>query len=170
MDATLAGLIGTTVGAVTGFAGSWIAQRGQIRLQREERTHQEQVRWLSDKKPLYRDLLMALYGWHDSLVSVWRDDIEGDLREHRTLATKWAVEASLIASHPVRIALQDVQREFFGIQPVIFDKRVPSGSNPLADVLRSLAVLEDSLRSELAQPQQPVRTVRDHLLRRRAIE
>ncbi|MCD0485175.1 hypothetical protein LO771_23020 [Streptacidiphilus sp. ASG 303] len=72
MDATLAGLIGTKVGAVTGFAGAWLAQRAQIRLQREERMHQERVRWLVDKKPLFRDLLTALHGWHDSLVSVWR--------------------------------------------------------------------------------------------------
>ncbi|MFF4653245.1 hypothetical protein [Streptomyces sp. NPDC001380] len=170
MDATLAGLIGTTVGAVTGFAGAWLAQRAQIRLQREERMHQERVRWLVDKKPLFRDLLTALHGWHDSLVSVWREDAErDDLSEIRASATKWAVESSLIASKPVRVALDDVQRRFSDVQRLILERRVPAGSEPLADVLSSLAVLEDAMRAELAEPMRPPRPGRDGLLRRRAV-
>ncbi|MDX2709874.1 hypothetical protein PV350_44855 [Streptomyces sp. PA03-6a] len=88
MDAALAGLAGTTVGAVAGVAGAWLAQRGQLRALREQRTHEERVRWLDDKRAIYRDLLNAMYGWHDALVSIWQDNDNGRLTEHATPPTK----------------------------------------------------------------------------------
>ncbi|MET9096274.1 hypothetical protein ABZX72_29785 [Streptomyces cyaneofuscatus] len=155
MDAALVGLAGTTVGAFAGFAGAWLAQRGQIRLQREQRVHAEQVRWLSEKKPLYRDLTVALHGWHDSLVAIWKNEDGSDLVEHRTAAYKWSVEASLIADDDVRSALVEVQRCFLhDAQPVILRRPDERDGWPLKSVEDAMEVLEAAFRAELASPRQ----------------
>ncbi|MFF4227748.1 hypothetical protein [Streptomyces sp. NPDC001820] len=151
MDAALVGLAGTTVGAVTGFAGAWLAQRGQLRIQQEQRVHAEQVRWLDDKKGLYRDLLITLYGWHDSLVSILKDEDDGKLFDYRLAAYKWIVEASLIARDEVRSAVSDVHRALLSAQPAIFEG-TPTDEWPLQSVEDGLSALEDALRAELAMP------------------
>ncbi|MEW2138668.1 hypothetical protein AB0892_19075 [Streptomyces sp. NPDC005409] len=155
MDAALTGLAGTTVGAMAGFAGAWLAQRGQLRQQREQRAYAERVRWLDDKKGLYRDLLIAMNGWHDSLVSIWRGGDDGQLSETRGTAYKWSVEASLIASEPVRTAIEDLRGRFFAAQPVILSRAPMSEPPPLEAVEEGLALLESALREELSDPHRP---------------
>ncbi|MFF4432830.1 hypothetical protein ACFYZ4_27175 [Streptomyces sp. NPDC001513] len=155
MDAALTGLAGTTVGAMAGFAGAWLAQRGQLRQQREQRAYEERVRWLDDKKGLYRDLLIATNGWHDSLVSIWRDEDDGRLSEARGSAYKWGVEASLIASEPVRTAIEDLQGRFSAAQLVVLRRTPTTGRPPLEAVEEGLALLEAALRAELSDPLRP---------------
>ncbi|MEJ8657378.1 MULTISPECIES: hypothetical protein [Streptomyces] len=152
MEAALVGLAGTTVGAVTGFAGAWLAQRGQVRIQQEQRAHAEQVRWLDDKKGLYRDLLITLYGWHDSLASILRGEDDGKLSEHRSAAYKWIVEASLIADDEVRSAVSEVHHALLRVQPVVFEGTSATDEWPLEAVEGGLSALEDALRAELAMP------------------
>ncbi|MGI5481679.1 hypothetical protein [Streptomyces lavendofoliae] len=163
MDAALVGLAGTTVGAVTGFAGAWLAQRGQLRIQQEQRTHAERVRWLDDKKGLYRDLLITLYGWHDSLAAIGKGVDDGRLAEHRTAAHKWIVETSLVADDQVRTAVSDVHRALLRAEAAMVDRAgggsgaggdsaVGGGVPVLAGVEDRLADLEDALRAELAMP------------------
>ncbi|MER7463546.1 hypothetical protein [Streptomyces sp. NPDC097981] len=155
MDAALTGLAGTTVGALAGFAGAWLAQRGQLRQQREQRAYAERVRWLDDKKGLYRDLLIAMYGWRDSLVSIWRDEDDGRLSETRGTAYKWGVEASLIASEPVQTAIEDLRGRFLAAQPAILNRTPTSERAPLGAVEEGLALLESALRAELSDPHRP---------------
>ncbi|MFF3689629.1 hypothetical protein [Streptomyces sp. NPDC002187] len=152
MEAALVGLAGTTVGAVTGFAGAWLAQRGQIRIQQEQRAHAEQVRWLDDKKGLYRDLLITLYAWHNSLASILKDEDDGKLLDNRSAAYKWVVEASLIAGDEVRSAVSDVHRALLRVQPVVFEGTSTTDEWPLQGVEDGLSTLEDALRAELAMP------------------
>ncbi|MET8235657.1 hypothetical protein [Streptomyces sp. NPDC005078] len=152
MEAALVGLAGTTVGAVTGFAGAWLAQRGQVRTQQEQRLHAEQVRWLDDKKGLYRDLLIRLYGWHDSLASILKDEDDGKLFDNRSTAYKWIVEASLISGDEVRSAVSDVHRALLRVQTVISDSSSTADEWPLQGVEDGLSALEDALRAELAMP------------------
>jgi hypothetical protein len=152
MEAALVGLAGTTVGAVTGFAGAWLAQRGQVRIQQEQRAHAEQVRWLDDKKGLYRDLLIRLYGWHDSLASIMKDEDDGKLFDNRSAAYKWIVEASLIAGDEVRSAVSEVHSALLRVQPVIFEGTPTTDEWPLQGVEDGLSALEDALRAELAMP------------------
>ncbi|MFF3649740.1 hypothetical protein ACFYXV_13935 [Streptomyces sp. NPDC002181] len=152
MDAALTGLAGTTVGALAGFAGAWLAQRGQLRQQREQRAYAERVRWLDDKKGLYRDLLIAMYGWRDALVSIWRD---GRLSETRATAQKWGVEASLIASEPVRNAVEELRRRFLAAQPAILNRTSTAERPPLGAVEEALELLEGALRAELSDPDRP---------------
>lgn len=152
MDAALVGLAGTTVGAVTGFAGAWLAQRGQLRIQQEQRIHAEQIRWLDDKKGLYRDLLIALYGWHDSLASILGDEDDGKLFDFRSTAHKWLVEASLIAGDEVRSAMNAVHRALLDVRPVIFNGSPMTDAWPLQPVQDGLTALEEALRAELAMP------------------
>ncbi|MFE5027950.1 hypothetical protein ACFRAO_32720 [Streptomyces sp. NPDC056656] len=152
MEAALVGLAGTTLGAVTGFAGAWVAQRGQVRIQQEQRAHAEQVRWLDDKKGLYRDLLIRLYGWHDSLVSILKDEDDGKLFDNRSTAHKWIVETSLISSEEVRSAVNAVHHALLRAQPVIFDSNSTADESPLQGVQDGLLALEDALRAELAMP------------------
>ncbi|KMO94803.1 hypothetical protein [Streptomyces roseus] len=155
MDAALAGLAGTTVGALAGFAGAWLAQRGQLRQQREQRAYAERVRWLDDKKGLYRDLLIAMNGWHDSLVSVWRDEDDGRLAQTRATAYKWSVEASLIASEPARTAVEELRRRFLAAQHAILSRTSTAERAPLEAVEEALALLEGALRAELSDPERP---------------
>ncbi|WP_327283428.1 MULTISPECIES: hypothetical protein [unclassified Streptomyces] len=155
MDAALTGLAGTTVGALAGFAGAWLAQRGQLRQQREQRAYAERVRWLDDKKGLYRDLLIAMYGWHDSLVSIWLDEDDGRLSETRGTAYKWGVEASLIASEPVQTAIEDLRGRFLSAQSVILSRTRTTERAPLEAVQEGLALLESALRAELSDPHRP---------------
>ncbi|MFI2352061.1 hypothetical protein ACH492_34740 [Streptomyces sp. NPDC019443] len=152
MEAALVGLAGTTVGAVTGFAGAWLAQRGQVRIQQEQRAHAEQVRWLDDKKGLYRDLLIRLYGWHDSLASIMKDEDDGKLFDNRSAAYKWIVEASLISGDEVRSAVSEVHSALLRVQPVIFEGTPTTDEWPLQGVEDGLSALEDALRAELAMP------------------
>ncbi|MEU5722813.1 hypothetical protein ABZ783_13430 [Micromonospora sp. NPDC047738] len=160
MDAALAGLVGTTVGALAGVAGAWLAQRGQTRLQQEQRTYEERVRWLDDKRLLYRDLLIALYGWHDALVSVWDNDSDGTLPEARDAAYKCSVEATLIAPEPVRSAVEELRGRFFAAQPVILERTRPAGAKPpLAAVREGLSLLTEAMRADLSSPQRTHVTV-----------
>ncbi|MFD6278992.1 hypothetical protein ACFWFI_26010 [Streptomyces sp. NPDC060209] len=152
MDAALVGLAGTTLGAVTGFAGAWVAQRGQVRIQQEQRAHAERVRWLDDKKGLYRDLLIGLHGWHDSLVSILKNEDDGKLPDNRSVAYKWIVEASLISSDEVRHAVHDVHQALLLAQSVILDHTSTADERPLQGVQDGLSGLEDALRAELAMP------------------
>ncbi|MDI9889438.1 hypothetical protein QMZ92_35325 [Streptomyces sp. HNM0645] len=152
MDGALIGLAGTTVGAATGFAGAWLAQRGQLRIQQEQRVHAEQVRWLDDKKGLYRDLLITLYGWHDSLVSILKDEDDGKLLDYRSAAYKWIVEATLIAGDEVRSTVRDVHRALLTAQAAIFEGTSTADEWPLQSVEDGLSALEDALRAELAMP------------------
>ncbi|WP_405898844.1 hypothetical protein OG242_16215 [Streptomyces sp. NBC_00727] len=143
------------MGAFAGFAGAWLAQRGQVRLQREQRVHAEQVRWLGEKKPLYRDLTIALHGWHDSLVAIWKNEDGSDLAEHRTAAYKWSIEASLIANDDVRSALVKVQRSFMhDAQPIILRRPDERDGWPLKSVEDAMEELEAAFRAELASPRQ----------------
>ncbi|MFE6846200.1 hypothetical protein [Streptomyces sp. NPDC057686] len=155
MDAALTGLAGTTVGAMAGFAGAWLAQRGQLRQQREQRAYEERVRWLDDKKGLYRDLLIAMNGWHDSLVSIWRGADDGQLSEARGKAYKWGVEASLIASEPVRTAVEDLRGRFLAAQSEILGRTPMTARPPLEAVEEGLALLESALRAGLSDPHRP---------------
>ncbi|AXG78991.1 hypothetical protein [Streptomyces paludis] len=150
MEAALVGLVGTTLGGVTGFAGAWVAQRGQVRIQQEQRVHAEQVRWLDDKKGLYRDLLIKLYGWRDSLASILVNADDGKLADNRSIAYKWIVETSLIADDEVRSAVSDVHRALLHAQTVISDGTSAAGDRPLQAVEDGLVVLEDALRAELS--------------------
>lgn len=152
MDAALIGLAGTTVGAAAGFGGAWLAQRGQLRIQHEQRVHAEQVRWLDDKKGLYRDLLITLYGWHDSLVSILKDEDDGKLLDNRSAAYKWIVEASLIADEAVPSAVSDVHRALLSAQSAIFEGTSTTDQSSLQSVEDGLSALEDALRAELALP------------------
>ncbi|MFD8793968.1 hypothetical protein [Streptomyces vinaceus] len=155
MDAALTGLAGTTVGAIAGFAGAWLAQRGQLRQQREQRAYEERVRWLDDKKGLYRDLLIAMNGWHDALDSLARGEDGGQLSETRGRAYKWGVEASLIASEPVRAAVEDLQGRLLTAQRVVLGRPVVTERPPLEAVEEGLALLESTLRAELSDPLRP---------------
>lgn len=121
-------------------------------MQQEQRNHAEQIRWLDDKKGLYRDLLIALYGWHDSLASIQGDEDDGKLSEFRSTAHKWLVEASLIADDEVRSAMNAVHRALLDVQPAIFDGTPVTDTSPLQPVQDGLTVLEDALRAELAMP------------------
>ncbi|MFE2876201.1 hypothetical protein ACFXG6_09645 [Streptomyces roseus] len=143
------------MGALAGFAGAWLAQRGQLRQQREQRAYAERVRWLDDKKGLYRDLLIAMYGWHDSLVSIWRGEDDGCLSETRATAYKWSVEASLIASEPVRSAVEELRRRFLAAQPAVLGRTSTAERPPLGAVEEALALLESALRAELSDPGRP---------------
>ncbi|MFI1154858.1 hypothetical protein [Streptomyces sp. NPDC020817] len=150
VDAALTGLLGTTVGALAGFAGAWLAQRAQTRMQREERTHQEQVRWLADKKPLFRDLLVVFRQWREALLDAGTgtDDLAGLRRS----ALKWSVEASLIASEPVRLALDEVQATFAAVEAQLRDRRVSVEESGIAAQLgNGLSALEDAMRAELKE-------------------
>ncbi|MFC5800947.1 hypothetical protein [Streptomyces formicae] len=147
MEAALVGLAGTTVGAVTGFAGAWLAQRGQVRIQQEQRAHAEQVRWLDDKKGLYRDLLIKLYGWHDSLASILKDEDDGKLFENRSTAYKWIVEASLISGDEVRSAVSDVHRALLHAQTAILDDSSTAEEGPDQDVQISKGELVSMISS-----------------------
>ncbi|MGW4495015.1 hypothetical protein [Streptomyces sp. NPDC004376] len=150
MDAALAGLVGTTIGGVTGFAGSWLAQRGQLRLSREQRFHEAEVRWINEKRELYRDLLMAMYGWHDALVSIWRDDNGDTLFETRTKAITLATEATLIAKAPARAAVQEARQAFLQAQPRILPRaQRTSEPVPLNDVWDKVMTMKEALRAEL---------------------
>ncbi|MFD7715440.1 hypothetical protein [Streptomyces sp. NPDC059814] len=152
MDAALVGLVGTSIGAVTGFSGAWLAQRGQLRIFREQRSHESEVRWLNEKRELYRDLLMAMYGWHDALVGIWRDEGSDTLFEVRSKAITLALEVSLIAKGPARSAVQEAHRGLLDAQPRILPRaQRTSGPVPLGDVLRKLTAMEEALRSELTQ-------------------
>ncbi|MEV5457058.1 hypothetical protein AB0L17_01910 [Streptomyces cellulosae] len=152
MDAALVGLVGTSIGAVTGFAGSWLAQRGQLRLFREQRSHEVEVRWVNEKRELYRDLLMAMYGWHDALVGIWRDENDDSLMETRSKAITLAVEATLIAKLPARRAVQEAHQAFLTAQPRILQRaQRTSGPAPLDDVWAKLTAMEDALRLELTE-------------------
>ncbi|MFR9793650.1 hypothetical protein ACL07V_34095 [Streptomyces sp. MB22_4] len=146
----MTGLLGTTVGALAGFAGAWLAQRAQTRMQREERTHQEQVRWLADKKPLFRDLLVVFRRWREALSDA--DTGTEDLDGLRRSALKWSVEASLIASEPVRLALDEVRAAFAAVESELRDGRVPVEESGTAARLSSgLSALEDAMRAELKE-------------------
>lgn len=153
MDAALAGLAGTTVGALAGIAGTWLAQRGQLRIQREQRTHEERVRWLDTKRELYRDLLIAMYGWHDALVCIWQHGTDEELFEIREAAQKWSVEANLIAPGSVRSAVNKTRNAFFAAQPEIFGRAsTERGDPPILEVRKALVQLEGALHADLAEP------------------
>lgn len=150
MDAALIGLAGTTIGAVTGFGGAWLAQRGQLRLFREQRSYEMRARWADEKRGLYRDLLVAMYEWHDALVSIWQGQDNGKLFESRMNATRLATEVSLIATAPVRAAVEDVHRTFLeSIQPRILGRSSASGAPPVEGLWEKITALEEALRSEL---------------------
>ncbi|MFJ9459753.1 hypothetical protein ACIRST_32345 [Kitasatospora sp. NPDC101447] len=150
MDAALAGLLGTTVGAVAGLAGAWLAQRAQTRMQREERAHQEQARWLADKKPLFRDLLVVFRQWCEALLSE-RASTE-DLASLRRSALMWSAEASLIASQSVRLALDEVQATFSAVEAQLRDGRLSLEETGCAARLgNGLSALEDEMRAELKE-------------------
>jgi hypothetical protein len=121
-------------------------------MQHEQRVHAEQVRWLDDKKGLYRDLLITLYGWHDSLVSILKDEDDGKLLDYRSAAYKWTVEASLIADEAVRDAVSDVHRALLSAQSVISEGSSTTDRSSLQSVEDGLSALEDALRAELALP------------------
>lgn len=156
MDAALIGLTGTTIGALSGFGGAWLAQRGQIRLFREQRSYDAEVRWADDKRALYRDLLVAMYKWYDALVSIRKGEDDAELVESRTNAITLVVEVSLIAADPVRTAVEEAHRTFFHTQPHIFersDTREGQPSEPVEDVLEGvrtkLLAMETEMRREL---------------------
>ncbi|MEW1724442.1 hypothetical protein [Streptomyces sp. NPDC093109] len=105
---------------------------------------------MDDKKGLYRDLLIRLYGWRDSLASVLRNEDDGKLVDNRSIAYKWIVETSLIADDRVRSAVTDVHRALVDAQTVVLDSASTAGERPLQAVEDGLVVLEDALRAELA--------------------
>ncbi|MDQ0796619.1 hypothetical protein [Streptomyces sp. B1I3] len=105
-----------------------------------------------DKKGLYRDLLIGLYGWHDSLVSVLKDEDDGKLSDNRSAACKWIVETSLVSSDAVRAAVRDVHRAPFRAQPVIHGGTSTTDEWPLQGVQEGLSALEDALGAELVAP------------------
>ncbi|MEV0252955.1 hypothetical protein AB0H82_01580 [Streptomyces sp. NPDC050732] len=152
MDAALVGLLGTSIGAVTGFGGAWLAQRGQLRLFREQRSYESEVRWVNEKRELYRDLLMAMYGWRDALISIWRDEGSDALFDTRDEAIKLSLEVALIARFPARTAVQEAHAALLMAQLGILPRaqRTP-GPPPLGDVWRKLTAMEEALRSELMQ-------------------
>ncbi|MFD6421479.1 hypothetical protein [Streptomyces sp. NPDC060198] len=152
MDAALVGLMGTSIGATAGFSGAWLAQRSQLRIFREQRSHESEVRWLNEKRELYRDLLMAMYGWHDALVGIWNDEESDNLFEVRSKAITLALEVSLIAKAPARSAVQEAHRGLLNAQPLILPRaQRTSGPEPLNDVRRTLTAMEEALRTELTQ-------------------
>lgn len=152
MDAALAGLLGATVGAVSGFSGAWLVQRGQLRIQREQRQYELAVRWLDDKRHLYRDLLLAVFGWHDVLVSIMQDKTDGALRNVRSSAYKLGVEIDLRASESVRVAAVRVRRNLLKAQgPILHAERVDADA-ALKDVVAAADAFEEAVRVELAPP------------------
>lgn len=153
MDPALIGLAGTAVGAIAGIAGAWLTQRGQLRMQREQRAYEERVRWLDDKRRLYRDLLTNVYGWHDALVSIWQNEADETLFEVRAAATEHSIEASLIASKPVRSSIEQLRAAFFAVQPAILSGASSEHADPpLAQVREKILQLEDALRTDLVDP------------------
>ena len=152
MDAALAGLLGASVGAVSGFSGAWLAQRGQLRLQREQRQHEERVRWLDDKRHLYRDLLLAVYGWHDALVAIMKDEADGTLHDARSAAYKLGVEIDLIASEPVRLAAVRMRRKLLTAQGPILHAEPVDADAALKDVVAAAEAFEEAVRVDLAPP------------------
>ncbi|WP_329451685.1 ClbS/DfsB family four-helix bundle protein [Streptomyces sp. NBC_01724] len=81
-----------------------------------------------------RDLLIRLYGWHDSLASILKDEDDGKLFDNRSTAYKWIVEASLISGDEVRSAVSDVHRALLRVQTVIFDRSSTADEWPLQGV------------------------------------
>ena len=152
LDAALSGLLGATVGAVSGFSGAWLAQRGQLRIQREQRQHELAVRWLDDKRHLYRDLLLAVFGWHDALVSIMQDKADGTLHDFRSSVYKLGVEIDLIASESVRMAAVRMRRNLLKAQgPILHAERVDADA-ALKDVMAAADAFEEAVRVELAPP------------------
>ncbi|MFM9373289.1 hypothetical protein [Streptomyces sp. Da 82-17] len=154
MNAALAGLAGTTIGAIAGVAGAWLAQRGQLRLQREQRAHDERVRWLDDKRVLYRDLLIAMYAWHDGLNSIWRGEEDEHLSEAVLDAHKLSVEVMLIGPDPVKAAVSEARQKFFAANHSVTRRSSEDEPDPLADVKDALKELQTLLRRDLSEPGQ----------------
>ncbi|WP_328861752.1 hypothetical protein [Streptomyces sp. NBC_00306] len=152
MDAALAGLLGTMIGAISGFSGAWLAQRGQVRMQREQRAYDERVRWLDDKRHLYRDLLLAVFGWHDALISIMQDEADGTLHDTRAAAYKLGVETDLIASEPVRLAAVDMRKKLLAAQGPILHGEATSAQDALKRAIVAADAFEEAVRSELIAP------------------
>ncbi|MFC5800966.1 hypothetical protein [Streptomyces formicae] len=96
--------------------------------------------------------MIKLYGWHDSLASILKDEDDGKLFENRSTAYKWIVEASLISGDNVRSAVSDVHRALLHAQTAILDDSSTAEEGPLQGVEDGLSALEDALRAELAMP------------------
>lgn len=152
MDATLAGLIGTTVGAVSGFSGAWLAQRSQVCLQRDQHQHAERTRWLDDKRHLYRELLIACHGWHDALVAISVDERDGTLYDSRTDAYKHGVEVELIAPEPVRLASANMRAKLLAAQGPILHSDGSDTEDALQQARLASNAFEEAVRSELVPP------------------
>ncbi|MEU2311491.1 hypothetical protein [Streptomyces albidoflavus] len=161
MDAALAGLVGTVAGALAGVFGSWLAQRAQLRLQRESLAHQESIRWVDDKRTLYRDLLIALHNWHDCLMSLWQEGNRDGLHDARTTAYRLGVEAGLIAQPGTRIAIKEARRGLLATQAAMARDLVPQdATDPCSEAKPLLIALEEALHVELSRADRSAATER----------
>ncbi|MFE2019902.1 hypothetical protein ACFW9O_17885 [Streptomyces sp. NPDC059499] len=110
------------------------------------------MRWLDDKRHLYRDLLLAVFGWHDALVSIMQDKADGTLHDVRSSAYKLGVEIDLIASESVRMAAVRMRRNLLKAQgPILHAERVDADA-ALKDVMAAADAFEEAVRVELAPP------------------
>jgi hypothetical protein len=107
---------------------------------------------LDDKRHLYRDLLLAVYGWHDALVSIMKDEADGTLHDVRSASYKLGVEIDLIASERVRLAAVDVRRKLLAAQDPILHAEPTDGVLALKDVVAAAEAFEEAVRIELAPP------------------
>ncbi|WP_277438051.1 hypothetical protein [Streptomyces sp. SPB162] len=124
-----------------------------MRLQHEQFAHQETVRWLDDKRALYRDLLIAMHGWHDGIAAMWQGEPASDLIATRTTAYRLGVEADLIALPQTRAAIGEARRGLFAVQAeVVLGLIPPNAGDPCVDVKQQLQQMENALRAELSRP------------------
>ncbi|MCQ8835798.1 hypothetical protein [Streptomyces malaysiensis] len=106
---------------------------------------------MDDKRALYRDLLIAMHGWHDGIMSLWRSQSSDELAEARETAYRFGIEAGLIASPLTLVAIKDARRGLFAVQTEVVLRQVPPDvSDPLAEVKERLVKLENALRAELS--------------------
>ncbi|GFH70528.1 hypothetical protein Sdia_12960 [Streptomyces diastaticus subsp. diastaticus] len=149
VDAALAGLVGTVAGALAGAFGSWLAQRAQLRLQRESLAHQESIRWVDDKWTLHRDLLIALRNWRDCLMHLWQEGNREGLHDARATAYRLGVGAGLIAQPGTRIAIKEARKGLLAGQAAMARQQVPQdATDPCSEAKPLLTALEEALHVE----------------------